>query len=102
MRKHDVNMLSGSITKGLWRISLPIMIMNLMSSLFSIIDMTILKNFCTDGNAVGAVGVCSSLIALLGNLVIGITTGTNPTTFAPFDVCNRSQVVTFLYRSFTD
>ena len=28
-----------------------------------------------------------------------ITTGTNPTTFAPFEVCNRSQVVTFLYRA---
>ena len=77
MKKHDVDMLSGSITKGLWRISLPIMIMNVMSSLFSIIDMTILKNFCADGNAVGAVGVCTSLIALLGNLVIGITTGAN-------------------------
>lgn len=77
MKKHDIDMLSGSITKGLWRISLPIMIMNLMTSVFSIIDMTILKNFCTDGNAVGAVGVCSSLIALLGNLVIGITTGAN-------------------------
>ena len=77
MKKHDVDMLSGSITKGLWRISLPIMAMKVMASLFNIIDMTILKNFSTDGNAVGAVGACGVLITLITNLVIGISTGTN-------------------------
>ena len=77
MKKHDVDMLSGSITKGLWAISLPIMAMNVMTSLFGIIDMTILKNFCTDGNAVGAVGVCTTLIVLFTNLITGITTGAN-------------------------
>jgi len=77
MKKHDVDMLSGSITKGLWAISLPIMAMNVMTSLFGIIDMTILKNFCTDGNAVGAVGVCGALIAFCTNLASGLTTGAN-------------------------
>ena len=28
----------------------------------------------------------------------GITTGTSETTFAPLEICNRAQVVTFLYR----
>ena len=78
MKKHDVNMLSGSITKGLWAISFPIMIMNVVQSLFNIIDMTILKEFDPgDGIAVGAVGVCSVLITLFTNLVIGIATGSN-------------------------
>ena len=77
MKKHDVDMLSGSITKGLLSISLPIMAMNVMTSLFTIVDMTVLKNFCADGNAVGAVGVCGVLITLFTNLVVGVTAGTN-------------------------
>ena len=30
----------------------------------------------------------------------GITNGTTPTTFGPYQVCDRSQIVTFLYRAF--
>ena len=77
MLKKDVNMLSGSIAKGLLVICVPVMIMNVISSLFNIVDMTILKSFDTDGLSVGAVGVCGSLIALITNLVIGISTGAN-------------------------
>ena len=33
--KHRVDMLSGSITKGLLAMTLPIMVMNVMQSLFS-------------------------------------------------------------------
>ena len=77
MQKKDINMLSGSITKGLLLICVPVMIMNVITSLFNIVDMTILKNFDTDGLAVGAVGVCSAPIGLISNLVIGIATGAN-------------------------
>ena len=77
MRTKDVNMLSGSITKALIAISAPVMIMNVIQSLFSIVDMTVLEAFDTDGVAVGAVGVCAMLITLIINLVFGITTGSN-------------------------
>ena len=77
MRTKDVNMLSGSITKGLLVICVPVMIMNVIQSMFNIVDLTILKNFDFDGMAVGAVGVCGSLITLITNLVIGIATGSN-------------------------
>lgn len=78
MRRNDVNMLSGSITKGLLAISLPVMVMNVLTSLFNVIDMTILKTFDPgDGIAVGAVGVCGSLITLITGLVIGIASGAN-------------------------
>ncbi len=78
MRRNDVNMLSGSITKGLLAISLPVMVMNVLTSLFNVIDMTILKTFDPgDGIAVGAVGVCGSLITLITGLVIGIASGSN-------------------------
>jgi len=77
MFKKDVNMLSGSIVKGLLTIAFPIMIMNVLQSLFNIVDMTVLKTYDTDGLSVGAVGACSTLISLITNLVIGIATGAN-------------------------
>lgn len=76
MRTKDVNMLSGSITKGLLTISLPVMVMNVLQSLFNLIDMTVLKTYNT-GNAVGAVGVCGTLISLITGLVIGVSSGAN-------------------------
>ena len=80
MRRKDVNMLEGSIVKGLLRLSVPIMIMNVVQSLFNIIDMTTLKTFDTGGGiAIGAVGGCGSLIVLITGLVIGISTGANVT-----------------------
>jgi len=58
-------------------IAFPIMIMNVLQSLFNIVDMTVLKTYDTDGLSVGAVGACSTLISLITNLVIGIATGAN-------------------------
>ena len=40
-KKNDVNMLSGAIVKGLLTIAIPIMIMNVIQSLYNIVDMTI-------------------------------------------------------------
>ena len=37
--------------------------------------------------------------AVLWAVEAGITTGVDPAHFAPFSVCNRAQVVTFLYRA---
>lgn len=76
MGKASVDMLSGSITKSLLRLSIPIMIMNVMQSLFNIIDMTVLGKFADD-TAVGAVGACGTLISLCTGLLIGIAAGAN-------------------------
>ncbi len=77
MFQKNVNMLSGPIVKGLLTIAFPIMIMNVLQSLFNIVDMTVLKQYDTDGMSVGAVGACGTLITLISNLVIGIATGAN-------------------------
>ena len=74
MARKDVNMLSGSIIKGILTIAIPVMIMNVATSLFNIIDMTVLKTY---GGAVGAVGVCGTLISLITGLVIGVSSGSN-------------------------
>ena len=76
--KKDVNMLSGSIMKGLLSISIPIMIMNVAMQLFNVVDMTVLRMFDSSGGfAVGAVGACSVLISLITGLLIGCSSGAN-------------------------
>lgn len=77
MSKRDVNMLSGSIVKGLLSLAIPIMMMNVLASLFNIVDMRVLKLYDTDGLSVGAVGACGTLITFISNLVVGIATGAN-------------------------
>ena len=77
MLKHrNVDMLSGSITKGLLSMSIPIMIMNVMQVLIQTVDMAILKYFGAEA-AVGAVGVSGSLITLCTSLLIGLSAGAN-------------------------
>jgi len=75
-KKKDVNMLSGPIVKGLLTIAMPIMVMNVVQSLFNIVDMTVLKMYETD-ITVGAVGTCGTLISLITGLMVGISSGAN-------------------------
>lgn len=78
MLKKEVNMLSGPIMPGLVAITMPVLLMNVLQSLFNIIDMTMLKLFIPDSDvAVGAVGVCGMLITLVSCLVTGVATGAN-------------------------
>ena len=76
MRKKHVDMLSGSVFKGLLSMAIPIMVMNVMQSLFNIMDMTSLRIF-SDDSSVGAVGVCGTLITLCTSLLIGTSSGAN-------------------------
>lgn len=76
MKRDNVDMLSGSITKGLLAMSIPIMVMNVMQSLFGVIDMTVLRYFCNE-QAVGAVGASGTLNTLCTSLLIGIAAGAN-------------------------
>ena len=86
-------MLSGPIINGLLTIAIPIMIMNVLQSLFSIADMTILKIFDTDGGySVGAVGACGTLIHLITGLLIGVSSGANVTIARYIGKGNRERV----------
>lgn len=76
MKREKVDMLSGPIFKGLLSMTIPIMIMNVMQNMFSLIDMTVLGRFADD-TAVGAVGTCGTLISLVTGLLIGVSTGAN-------------------------
>ena len=74
--KNEVNMLSGSIFKGLMAITIPIMIMNVLQSLVGVVDMSMLK-MLGKPDAVGAVGASSTLVSLITGLLIGISSGSS-------------------------
>lgn len=76
MKTNNVNMLSGSVFKGLLSMTVPIMIMNIMQTMFNVVDMFVLGKFVND-SAVGAVGACGTLISLCTSLLIGIASGAN-------------------------
>ncbi len=61
MKKNVVDMLDGSIVKGLLSLTMPIMIMNVAQSLFNIVDLIVLGNLVDDS----AVGWVLSIITLL-------------------------------------
>lgn len=75
MRRRNVDMLSGSIVKGLLAVAVPIMIMNVVNTVFNIVDMTVLRLYDPNGLSVGAVGVSGMLISLITGLVIGVSAG---------------------------
>ena len=75
-KNKNVDMLNGSITKGILAMSIPIMIMNVMQMLFNIIDMSSLKWFGKE-SAVGAVGTCGTLTTICTSLLVGLSAGAN-------------------------
>ncbi len=76
MKSKSVDMLSGPIFKGLFVLTVPIMVMNVAQTLFNLLDMAVLRVFGFE-HAVGAVGACSMLITLCTSLLIGISAGAN-------------------------
>ena len=77
MKKSNVNMLSGSITKGLLALAIPIMIMNVMQTILTAVDLTALRYLSHDNYSVGAVGAGGSLTSITLNLLLGVSTGAN-------------------------
>ena len=76
MKIKEVNMLEGSVMKGLFAMSLPIILMNVFQQIFNAIDMTVLGKFASDA-AVGSVGACGTPITLFTGLVGGLAAGAN-------------------------
>jgi len=76
--KRNVDMLSGSITKGLLALCIPVIVMNVLQNLFNMIDMAVLRNFATNADiAIGAIGATGFLTTLVTSLIFGVSTGAN-------------------------
>lgn len=76
--KRNVDMLSGSITKGLLALCIPVIVMNVLQNLFNMIDMAVLRNFAVNADiAIGAIGATGFLTTLVTSLIFGVATGAN-------------------------
>lgn len=79
MAKKDVNMLEGSVFKGIIAFSLPVIAAGILQLMFQAADLIVLGRFCGSAS-VGAAGSTVSITHLLINLFIGISVGTGVAT----------------------
>ena len=84
-------MLSGSITKGLLAMTLPIIAMGVMASLFNLIDMAVLRLYADD-SAVGAAGASGTIITVCTTLITGISVGANVIVARQIGAGNKTRV----------
>lgn len=76
MKTKHVDMLSGSVMRGLFALTLPVMIMNVAQSLFSLADTAALKAF-GHATAVGAAGAVATLQTVFTHVISGVAVGAN-------------------------
>ena len=73
--KHN-DFTEGKIFGKLIKFALPLMATGLLQTLYNASDMIVVGRYSPGGeNSMGAVGACSSLIALIVNVFIGMATG---------------------------
>ena len=70
------NMLTGSLADKLILFALPLAASNILQQLFNSVDVAVAGRFAEDG-ALGAVGANTAIIALIINLLTGLSLGTN-------------------------
>ncbi len=75
-KKHQIDMTNGSIFGKLMVFSLPLVLSALLQLFFNAADIIVVGRFSGD-NSLAAVGSNTSVINLLVNLFVGLSTGTN-------------------------
>lgn len=71
-----MDMCNGPMARNIIRFAIPLMISRLTQLLFNAADIIVVSNFCGE-DALAAVGSTTSLINLLLNLLVGMSTATN-------------------------
>ena len=74
MAKKDVNMLEGSVTRGMISFAVPVMLSGFLQMLFQAADLIVLGRFCGSAS-VGAAGATVTITNLLINFFMGLATG---------------------------
>ncbi len=72
----DIDMTSGAILPKLLKLSLPLMLSSVLQLLFNAADIIVVGN-CASDVSLAAVGSTSSLVNLMTNLFLGLSTGAN-------------------------
>lgn len=75
-KKYEIDMCSGPILRKLLSLTLPLMLSSVLQLLFNAADIIVVGNFASE-NSLAAVGSTTSLINLMTNLFLGLSTGAN-------------------------
>ena len=75
-RKKDLDITGGPLLKTIILFALPIVLSNMVTTLFNAADMMVLSWFA-QGNEIASVGATSSVISLFTQFAIGLCTGVN-------------------------
>jgi len=75
-KKYELDMCSGPILPKLLKLTLPLMLSSVLQLLFNAADIIVVGNYASD-NSLAAVGSTSSLVNLITNLFLGVSTGAN-------------------------
>ena len=77
-KKHEIDMTEGTIFKKMVLFAVPLIITNLLQTLFTLADTLVLGAFADQGNlCVGAVSTTAAIINLVIALFIGLSAGAN-------------------------
>lgn len=75
-KNYKIDMINGAILPNLLRLTLPLMLSSILQLLFNAADIIVVGNFASD-NSLAAVGSTTSLVNLMTNLFLGLSTGAN-------------------------
>lgn len=74
-KQYSIDMTQGNALKCIITFAIPLVITNVLQTLFNSVDMMVVGSFSNVPNAVGAIGNTGNLCALLINLFMGISMG---------------------------
>lgn len=76
-KRYEVEMINGNIFKNMIKYCIPLMLTGVLQLFYNAADLVVVSNFSSDPSALGAVGSTGSLTALIVNLFMGLSVGTN-------------------------
>lgn len=76
-KRYEVEMINGNMFKNMIKYCIPLMLTGILQLFYNAADLIVVSNFSEDPNALGAVGSTGSLTALVVNLFMGLSVGTN-------------------------
>lgn len=75
VRRHGMDLTTGSIFRKMLIFALPLVLTNLLQTLYNVADMIVVGRFSLVDGAVGAIGCTSSFVTLVNNFIFGLATG---------------------------
>lgn len=100
LSKKDINIIDGPILPNVLRYALPIMLTNILQLFYNSADMFVIGNFCSDKNALGAVGCTGALINMILGVFIGLGAGVAVTLAQSIGAGNKEKASKIVHTAF--